>query len=85
MRYIVCRNHFAKPCYYNILPDNIVEFPDLLVSTQSVSEGNVRCVEGLTEVLSACYERAILPSELGTSWAQKGNAIDLHNYHKYPK
>ena len=65
--------------------DNIVEFPDLLVSTQSVSEGNVRCVEGLTEVLSACYEKALLPSELGTSWAQKGNAIDLHNYHKYPK
>lgn len=65
--------------------DNIVEFPGSLISTQSVSEGNVKCVEGLAETLLACYEKALLPSELGVSWAQRGKPIDLRNYHRYPK
>jgi len=65
--------------------DNIVEFPGSLISTQSVSEGNVKCVEGLAETLSTCYEKALLPSELGVSWAQRGKLIDLRNYHRYPK
>ncbi len=65
-------------------PDRIIEFPASMVSTQSVSEGNVKCVEGLTEILSQCYEKTVLPSELSVSWAQKGKIIDLTDYHLYP-
>jgi len=65
-------------------PDRIIEFPASMVSTQSVSEGNVKCVESLTEILSQCYEKTVLPSELSISWAQKGKVIDLTDYHLCP-
>lgn len=64
---------------------DVIEFPSSLVSTQSVPEGNVRCVEGLTQVLSDCFEKNVLLSELGISWAQKGKLINLYNYQSYPQ
>jgi predicted dehydrogenase len=64
--------------------EEIVDFPGSLVSIKSVSEGNVRCVEGLAKILSRCYEEYILPSEAGIAWAKKGRTVDLTNYHSYP-
>ena len=64
--------------------EEIVDFPGALVSVKSVSEGNVRCVEGLSKILSRCYEECVLPSEAGTTWAKKGRTIDLTSYHSYP-
>lgn len=62
----------------------IVDFPRSMVSVKAVSEGNVKCVEGLSEVMSRCYEKGVLPSEAGISWAKKGRTIDLTSYHSYP-
>ncbi len=39
---------------------------------------------GLDEAFLECYEKWLLPSEAGYSWAQSGAAIDLSNYDYFP-
>ena len=41
-------------------------------------------IEGLETGLWRCYERYVLPSELGLSWAVSGRTVDLTNYDHFP-
>jgi hypothetical protein len=56
-----------------------VDFPpDLLVRRAQGDEDTLIYVEGLVDVLEACYERGKLPSELGSApWAQAGRRVGL--------
>ena len=41
-------------------------------------------VPGLGNVLTQCYEKAVLPAEVHIPWARPGRTIDLRNYRNYP-
>ena len=41
-------------------------------------------IEGLETGLWRCYERYVLPSELGLSWAVSGRTVALTNYDHFP-
>lgn len=41
-------------------------------------------IDGLDGDLRRCYERGVLPSEAGVSWATKGRTIDLVKYDHFP-
>jgi predicted dehydrogenase len=41
-------------------------------------------VDSLSEEFYLCYQRGILPSESGLSWACRGQNIDLQNYEFFP-
>jgi predicted dehydrogenase len=41
-------------------------------------------VRGLAETLKSCYERNLLPSDLGAIWSRKGRVIDLTGYRHFP-
>jgi predicted dehydrogenase len=43
-----------------------------------------RVVEGLDEALTACFEAAKLPSEMGLPWSAGGAKIDLRAYASFP-
>ena len=41
-------------------------------------------VEGLEEDLTLCFEKNLLPSELGLAWARPGRVLDLEDSFSYP-
>ncbi|HOT90565.1 MAG TPA: Gfo/Idh/MocA family oxidoreductase [Anaerolineae bacterium] len=41
-------------------------------------------VEGLQEALELCFDRGLLPSEVGFPWAKSGALIDLRDYREFP-
>lgn len=62
----------------------IMDFPKELVR-QRPGNDPLLWVDGLQEVFEHCYEQGILPSEVGNiSWANKGQRVDLWNYHTFP-
>lgn len=57
-------------------------FPDSMIRYDE--KERLHWTEDLSEVFSDCYERSVLPSETGVSWALRGRKIDLRNYRYYP-
>jgi predicted dehydrogenase len=59
----------------------ILSFPAGLIHDR----GELGWVEGLSETMLVCYERNLLPSELGgVPWAQPGKVVDLRGYDYFP-
>jgi predicted dehydrogenase len=58
----------------------IREFPEQLKRRsdweESASGGDIIWVEGLADVLSDCFKRAVLPAERGLEWAKTGRRIN---------
>lgn len=63
---------------------NIVEFPSMLVRIQGEPGLRRTCVEGLDVLLEECFEKSLLPSEMGVPWSREGKQIQLRNYTAYP-
>jgi predicted dehydrogenase len=63
-------------------PEAVVDFPLDLVRRQALGEEDTLVyVEGLVEVLEACYDGGELPSELGNvPWAQAARRVDLREW-----
>lgn len=59
----------------------IAPFPKDLVMTR---EGGRLCVAGLGDVLLRCYERRLLPSDDGVTWARAGRTVDTTHYLDFP-
>jgi predicted dehydrogenase len=59
-------------------------FPPRIVSTRGEPGDRELIVEGLADVLRACFEKNRLPSELGIAWSRKGRAVDLSEYDCFP-
>lgn len=62
-------------------------FPEILEFPESMIQKEERrlWVDGLEEELYGCYRKGILPSEGNLSWACAGRAVDLREYHYYPR
>lgn len=63
----------------------ITKFPDNLIKVDEKLCDNIPgiYVEGLNDVMKACYNSWKLPSESGISWAKQGKEIDLTGYAYY--
>jgi predicted dehydrogenase len=59
-------------------------FPEDTVSVKGDPGKESISVSGLAETLLKCYERGLLPSELGASWSSKGRLIRLDGYTHFP-
>ena len=62
----------------------IIDFPETSVRRVEDGFGNRLVAEGLDEVFATCFDRFLLPSELGAPWARKGRKIPLNTYTFYP-
>ena len=62
----------------------ITEFPETSIRRVEDSFGNRLIADGLDEAFEACFDRFLLPSELGAPWARKGRKIPLDTYTFYP-
>jgi predicted dehydrogenase len=62
----------------------ITGFPETSVRRVEDGFGNRLVAEGLDEAFEACFERSLLPSELGAPWARQGLKISLDTYTFYP-
>ena len=55
----------------------VTAFPASQVRTSPRGESTLVHVDGLAEALQRCYDRMVLPSEIGVPWACPGRAVDL--------
>jgi len=63
----------------------IADFPVDVVRRQAHGDDELVYVEGLSAVLNSCFDKGIMPSELGdVAWAQTGRVVDLRDYRHYP-
>ncbi|HUU37596.1 MAG TPA: Gfo/Idh/MocA family oxidoreductase [Candidatus Desulfaltia sp.] len=62
----------------------IQNFPPKIISSQGEPGHREISVEGLADILGECYEKNLLPSELGVSWSRRGRMIELSEYAHYP-
>lgn len=65
----------------------IIEFPKELIQTKETTNGGViTYVESILPVFIHCYDKGLLPSELGfVDWATRtGDVIDVENYSAFP-
>jgi len=62
----------------------ICDFPAVLVRAVEAEGKRRMVVEGLDEVLAACYEAGRLPSEMDVPWSAKGTVVDLRDYAAFP-
>jgi hypothetical protein len=62
----------------------IVEGPGARRLAVEIPGSRRRVVEGLDEALTACFEAAKLPSEMGLPWSAGGAKIDLRAYASFP-
>ncbi len=54
----------------------IAGIPAEFIETAGSQEDPLTCVKGMAEVFTICFERGLLPSELGTvKWAKPGKAV----------
>jgi len=58
--------------------------PPATPAKQEGASHPLTCAEGLPNVLRACYERGVLPSESGVPWARPGRTVDLRGYACFP-
>jgi len=57
---------------------SIPHFPGNLIKYDEITK--VTWVEGLNDVLKACYREGKMPHEIGVEWARAGNTMDLRGY-----
>jgi predicted dehydrogenase len=57
-----------------------VALPAGLIRETGDGPQRLRWVDGLEETLRRCYERALLPGEVGVKWAQTGKTVDVGGY-----
>ena len=62
----------------------IQNFPRSLLVERGEPGKRGLAVKGLEEVMRECYDKSLLPSELGVSWSKKGKVINLSNYKYFP-
>jgi hypothetical protein len=62
----------------------VQNFPRNIISFRGEQGRREITVEGLADILRECFERSLLPSELGVSWSKKGRMVDLSEYRHYP-
>ncbi|HQE93752.1 MAG TPA: Gfo/Idh/MocA family oxidoreductase [Anaerolineae bacterium] len=65
----------------------IATFPQEILNIRLDEErgDHLTWVGGLQEALETCFERGLLPSEVGAyPWAKPGELIDLRDYRKFP-
>jgi predicted dehydrogenase len=62
----------------------ILDFPRKIISVRGEPGQQEISVEGLADILEKCYEKNLLPSELGVSWSRRGRMIELSGYTHYP-
>jgi hypothetical protein len=62
----------------------IGEFPQQLLRRQGEPGRMSVTVEGLEKALIECYEKNLLPSEIGAAWGKKGKVVDLSRYDNFP-
>ena len=63
----------------------VTQFPAELVEVTACGDDRLTWAPGLYEQLTQCYDRGVLPSELGDiAWAQPGELIDLRGYDFFP-
>ena len=75
----------AQPLCMNGVHETISEIPTVSSTLRRRSVQPDRyLIDGLDGDLRRCYERGVLPSEAGVSWAIKGQTIDLVNYDHFP-
>jgi predicted dehydrogenase len=60
------------------------EFAAELVSRTGEGPKRLIYVEALPQILRACFDHALLPSELGVPWARCGRTVDVRDYAWYP-
>lgn len=66
-------------------PSRIVSFPEHLIRQRTDGIQTLVYVEGLLDVLSRCYEDAMMPSAYeDATWAQAGRRLDLRGYRHFP-
>lgn len=63
---------------------DIQNFPQSLLTEQGEPGKRAIAVRGLEEVMRECYNKSLLPSELGVSWSKKGKIIHLAGYSDFP-
>jgi predicted dehydrogenase len=61
-----------------------VDFPAPLIRVTGEGGEELRWVDGLADAFADCFEKGILPSEAGLSWARPGRTIDLGGYGRFP-
>jgi predicted dehydrogenase len=61
------------------------DLPSGLFRETGAGDGRLRWVDGLDAALAESYEKALLPSELGTDWARPGKKVDLDGYNRFPR
>ena len=65
----------------------IVDFPPEFVQTVPAGDeqsSQRTCVDGLDEVLQACFEQEKLPGEMNVPWSKAGKVINLEDYRRFP-
>lgn len=60
------------------------EFPAELVSSSGEGPNRLTYVEELPSILRTSFDRGLLPSELGVSWARCGRSVNVCDYAWYP-
>lgn len=56
----------------------IVDFPPAVLTRMDCGDDTMLVVRGLAEVITSCYERGVLPAELGgVPWAEPGRAVPV--------
>lgn len=61
---------------------SVVEFPRSVLKRDNMHKRWL--AEGSDDMLNKCFSKAVLPSETGVPWAERGKIVDLTNYTYYP-
>lgn len=62
----------------------IQAFPEPMVAVKGEAGSREVTVAGLTEAFWECYQKNVLPSELGIPWSRKGQKVSLIKYSRFP-
>jgi predicted dehydrogenase len=62
-----------------------VELPRAMIEVAGPPGGRLASSPELAALLTACFQAGALPSERGAPWTRCGRAIDLREYHSYPR
>ncbi|MHC4986865.1 MAG: hypothetical protein ACYTFO_12035, partial [Planctomycetota bacterium] len=62
----------------------IISLPASVVRVDDLEGSPLTWAQGLMETFEACFDRGILPSELGgVSWAQPGRVVNVSDYQAF--
>ncbi|MBD3419740.1 MAG: gfo/Idh/MocA family oxidoreductase [Chitinivibrionales bacterium] len=77
----LCQTLCANGCHESV-PD-IIDVPPRLVKERERDGVRWRWIDGIDTLLTECFSRGRLPSELGARWASSGKLIDVRNYRRF--